>query len=83
MEDFHRHQVEQAVTGAPRLSAISFETVKMLLLARLENRSVRLDLTFYPHLPATTVGTTDSRAYSLLERSWTKGCLISATRDRI
>jgi hypothetical protein len=37
--------------------------VKMLLLARLENRPARLDLTFYPYLPATTVGTTDPRAY--------------------
>jgi hypothetical protein len=35
----------------------------MLLLARLENRPVRLDLTFYPYLPAATVGATDPRAY--------------------
>jgi len=35
----------------------------MLLLAKLENRPARLDLTFYPYLPATTVGTTDPRAY--------------------
>jgi hypothetical protein len=44
-------------------SAISFDAVKMLLLARLENRPARLDLTFYPYLPAATVGTTDPRAY--------------------
>jgi hypothetical protein len=37
--------------------------VKMLLLARLESRPVRLDLTFYPYLPAATVATTDPRAY--------------------
>jgi hypothetical protein len=36
----------------------------MLLLARLENRPARLDLTFYPYLPAATVGATDSRAFS-------------------
>ena len=30
------------------LGAISFDAVKMLLLARLENRPARLDLTFYP-----------------------------------
>jgi len=59
MEDFHQHQVEQAVTEALRLGAISFDAVKMLLLARLENRPVRLDLTFYPYLPAATVGATD------------------------
>jgi hypothetical protein len=35
----------------------------MLLLARLENRLARLDLTFYPYLPAATVGATDPRAY--------------------
>ncbi len=34
MENFHQHQVEQAVSDALRLSAISFDAVKMLLLAR-------------------------------------------------
>ena len=63
MEDFHQHEVEQAVAQALRLGAISFDAVKMLLLAKLENRPARLDLTFYPYLPAATVGTTDSRAY--------------------
>jgi hypothetical protein len=63
MEDFHQHQVEHAVAQALRLGAISFDAVKMLLLARLENRPARLDLTFYPYLPAATVGTTDPRAY--------------------
>jgi len=63
MEDFHQHQVEQAVAEALRLGAISFDAVKMLLLARLENRAGRLDLTFYPYLPAATVGATDPRAY--------------------
>lgn len=63
MEDFHQHQVEQAVAEALRLGAISFDAVKMLLLARLENRPARLDLTFYPYLPAATVGATDPRAY--------------------
>jgi hypothetical protein len=51
------------VSEALRLSAISFDAVKMLLLARLENRPARLDLTFYPYLPAANVGTTDPRAY--------------------
>ena len=66
MEDFHQHQVEQAVSEALRLGAISFDAVKMLLLAKLENRPARLDLTFYPYLPAATVGTTDPRAYLAL-----------------
>ena len=63
MEDFQQHHVEQAVAEALRLGAISFDAVKMLLLARLENRPARLDLTFYPYLPAATVGATDPRAY--------------------
>ena len=63
MEDFHQYQVEQAAAQALQIGAISFDAVKMLLLARLENRPVRLDLTFYPYLPVATVGTTDPRAY--------------------
>jgi len=63
LENFHQHQVEHAVSDALRLGAISFDAVKMLLLARLENRPARLDLTFYPYLPAATVATTDPRAY--------------------
>ena len=63
METFHQHQVEQAVSEALALGAISFDAIKMLLLARLENRPVRLDLSLYPYLPAATVGTTDPRAY--------------------
>ena len=63
MENFHQHQVEYAVAQALQLGAISFDAVKMLLLARLENRPARLDLTLYPYLPAATVGTTDPRAY--------------------
>jgi hypothetical protein len=66
MEDFHQHQVEQAVREALRLGAISFDAVKMLLLARLEDRPARLNLTLYPYLPAATVGTTDPRAYLAL-----------------
>jgi hypothetical protein len=63
MEDFHQHQVEEAVAQALHLGAVSFDAVKMLLLARLENRPARLDLTFYPYLPAATVGATDPRSY--------------------
>jgi hypothetical protein len=63
MEDFHQHQVEQAVSQALALGAISFDAIKMLLLAKLENRPPRLDLSFYPYLPSATVGATDTRAY--------------------
>jgi transposase len=77
MEDFHQHQVEQAVSEALRLGAISFDAVKMLLLARLEDRPARLNLTLYPYLPAATVGTTDPRAYLALIAS--SGFVSSAT----
>ena len=83
MEDFHQHQVEQAVSEALRLGAISFDAVKMLLLARLENRPARLDLTFYPYLPATTVGTTDPRAYlGLITNSAVYGSSNTPNRQR-
>lgn len=77
MEDFHQHQVEQAVAEAVKLGAISFDAVKMLLLARMENRPARLDLTFYPYLPATTVSATDPRAYlGLVSHT---GCISAVT----
>jgi len=60
MGDFHEHQVEQAVSEALRLGAISFDAVKMLLLARLENRPARLDLTV---LPLSAGRAIDPRAY--------------------
>ena len=63
MENFHQHQVEEAVAHALKLGAISFDAVKMLLLAKLENRPARLDLTFYPYLPTASVGSTDPKAY--------------------
>jgi hypothetical protein len=60
----HKRMQELPLVSRTRsLGAISFDAVKMLLLARLENRPVRLDLTFYPYLLAATVGTTDPRAY--------------------
>jgi len=45
MEDFRQHDVEQAVAHALRLGAISFDAVKMLVLAKLESWPARLDLT--------------------------------------
>jgi hypothetical protein len=66
IEDFQQYQVERAGDQALSLGAISFDAVKMLLLARLENRPARLDLTFYPYLPAASVGATDPRVYLTL-----------------
>lgn len=62
-ERFEQSQVEWAVARALDLGAISFDAVKMIALARLEQRPPRLDLQFYPHLPRALVGRTDPRAY--------------------
>lgn len=65
-EHFEQHMVEAAVRDALKLRAISFDAIKLLLLARLERKPVRLDLTLYPYLPRATVATTDSRSYMQL-----------------
>lgn len=58
--------VRAAVRDALELGAISADAVKHLALARVENRPARLDLKDYPHLPATTVWSTDPAAYMTL-----------------
>ena len=65
-EHFEQHMVEAAVRDALKLRAISFDAIKLLLLARLERKPARLDLTLYPYLPRATVATTDSRSYMKL-----------------
>jgi hypothetical protein len=45
------------------MGAISFDAVKMIALARPEQRVPRLDLQIYPYLPRANVGRTDPRAY--------------------
>lgn len=52
--------------SAIELRAISFDAIKLLLLARLERKPARLDLTLYPYLPRATVAATDSRSYMQL-----------------
>jgi hypothetical protein len=42
------------------------DAVKQLILCRIERKPVRLDLTAYPHLPKTNVGTTRAADYSAL-----------------
>jgi len=65
-EHFEQHMVEAAVSDALKLRAISFDAIKLLLLARLERKPARLDLTLYPYLPRATVTATDSRSYMQL-----------------
>jgi transposase len=62
-ERFEQSLVEWAVARALDMGAISFDAVKMIVLARLEHRPPRLDLQLYPHLPRAQVGRTDPRSY--------------------
>jgi hypothetical protein len=62
-EHFDQGLVEWAVSQALDMGAISFDAVKMVLLAKLEHKPPRLDLSFYPYLPRATVGNTDTRSY--------------------
>ncbi|MEF9875917.1 MAG: IS21 family transposase, partial [Gordonibacter sp.] len=62
-EHYEQSLVEWAVARALELGAISFDAVKMILLARLEHRPARLDMSLYPYLPRANVGVTDTRAY--------------------
>jgi hypothetical protein len=62
-EHYEQSLVEWAAARALELGAISFDAVKMILLARLEHRPARLDMSLYPYLPRASVGVTDTRAY--------------------
>ena len=55
-----------AIKTALSLSAISFDAVKQLVIARVERRTVKLDLTAYPHLPRAEVRTTRAADYLAL-----------------
>jgi len=65
-EAFAETIVVAAAQEAIRLGAISFDAVKQLCVARLENRPARLDLSNYPYLPAANVATTEPAAYLAL-----------------
>lgn len=66
LETFPLSEVSRAIDDALRLSAISFDAVKHLLLCRIERRPARLDLDNYPHLPAAQVATTAAADYLAL-----------------
>jgi transposase len=68
MEAMPQAIVTAAVTEAIRLGAIGFDAVKLITLARLERRPVRLDLEAYPHLPRPAVRTTSAADYTALVR---------------
>ena len=57
-----------AVTEAIRLGAIGFDAVKLIALAALERRPVRLDLATYRHLHRPAVRMTSAADYTALVR---------------
>ena len=63
LETFEQQEVTSAIEDALRLNAISYDAVKHLVLARVERRTPRLDLSAYPYLPRPNVGMTDARNY--------------------
>jgi hypothetical protein len=65
-ETFAEYIVVDAAQEAIRLGAVSFDAVKQLAVARVENRPARLDLSAYPYLPATSVAATEPADYLAL-----------------
>jgi len=65
-EVFSEAIVVGAALEAIRLGAISFDAVKQLVIAKVENRPARLDLSAYPYLPAPNVATTSPADYLAL-----------------
>ena len=66
MEALEPDIVAAAVREAIRLGAIGFDAIKLIALARIERRPVRLDLAAYPHLPRLTVKMTAAADYATL-----------------
>jgi hypothetical protein len=66
MEGVEKEIVTGAVIEATRLGAIGFDTVKQIVLARVERRPARLDLAAYPYLPKLSVRTTAATDYNVL-----------------
>lgn len=60
--------VAAAVADAIHLGAIGFDAVRQIVLARIERRPARLDLTAYPYLPSTEVRMTRAADYAALLR---------------
>ena len=66
LETFPVDLVSAAAQDAFHWQAISLDAVKHLLLCRLEQRTPRLDLENYPHLPLPEVATTCAGDYASL-----------------
>ena len=66
MEIFPEPIVDAATADAIHLGAISFDAVKQLVIAKVEQRPAQLDLGDYPYLPAANVRTTSAADYAVL-----------------
>lgn len=62
-ETFEQSLIEASVAHALDIGAVSFDAVKMIVLAKLEHRPPRLDLSLYPYLPRADVRATSTRSY--------------------
>jgi len=63
LETFELDELHGAVKDALRLSAISYDAIKHLVLCRIEQRPPKLDLDIYPYLPRARVTTTSVASY--------------------
>ena len=66
LETFPLELVRTAAQEAWRWQAFSFDAVKHLLLCRLEQKTPRLNLEQYPHLPVAQVAITSAGDYAAL-----------------
>ena len=66
MEIASKAVVAAAAADAIQLGAIGFDAVKQIVLARIERRPAKLNLTAYPYLPATEVRATLAADYAAL-----------------
>ena len=63
LESFELDELHGAVKDAVRLSAISYDAIRHLVLCRIERRPPKLDLDIYPYLPRARVTTTSAASY--------------------
>ena len=70
MEFASKEVVSAAVATAIQIGAIGFDAVKQIVLARIERRPAKLDLSAYPYLPAPDVRTTRAADYAALTQDW-------------
>ena len=66
LETFALVEVTHAIEDALRISTISFDAVRHLVLCRIERRPPRLDMANWPHLPLPSVRATHAADYMML-----------------